>query len=61
MANWDHADNIGTHPAYSCDKETRLRARLEAATRTMNRAQAAYTEARNNLTDFVAEKGGDDE
>lgn len=53
MANWDHADNIGTHPAYSQDPETRLRARLEAAQRDKARADDAYTTARNNLRVFL--------
>lgn len=56
MANWDHADNIGTHPAYSKDPETRLRARLDAANRKRAQAEAEFMEARNNLADFLREK-----
>lgn len=56
MANWDHADNIGTHPAYSKDPETALRARLEAAQRNKARADDAYTTARNNLRVFLEAK-----
>jgi hypothetical protein len=51
--NSDHRDNIGTHPAYSKDPETALRARLEAAQRNLTRAQDAYTTARNNLRVFL--------
>lgn len=53
MANHDHADNIGTHPVYSKDPETALRARLEAAERNKARADDAYTTARNNLRVFL--------
>jgi hypothetical protein len=51
--NSDHRENIGTHPAYSDDPETRLRARLEAAERNKARADEAYTVARNNLRVFL--------
>lgn len=54
--NSDHRDNIGTHPAYSQDPETRLRARLAAATARRSQAERDYTEARNNLSAFLAEK-----
>lgn len=53
MANWDHADNIGTHPAYSKDPETALRARLDAARVQRTRAEETYTKARNNLRVFL--------
>lgn len=51
--NSDHRDNIGTHPAYSHDPETRLRARLDAARAQRARAEENYTEARNNLRVFL--------
>lgn len=51
--NSDHRDNIGTHPAYSQDPETRLRARLEAAERRRSQAETDYTTARNNLRVFL--------
>ena len=54
MANHDHADNIGTHPAYSKDPETALRARLDAATRRKSYADAEYQRHRNNLRVFLA-------
>lgn len=53
MANHDHADNIGTHPAFSKDPETALRARLEAAQVQRTRAEENYTKARNNLRVFL--------
>lgn len=56
MANHDHNDNIGTHPAYSLDPETRLRARLDAATQKRTQAEKDYTTARNNLRVFLAAK-----
>jgi hypothetical protein len=52
VANHDHADNIGTHPCYSKDPETALRARLEAARIQRARAEENYTKARNNLRVF---------
>lgn len=58
MANHDHADNIGTHPAFSKDPETALRARVEAAARNRAEAERIYTTARNNLRVFLAEKEG---
>lgn len=54
MANHDHADNIGTHPAYSKDPETALRARLDAATRQKAHADAEYQRHRDNLRVFLA-------
>jgi len=51
--NSDHRDNIGTHPAFSKDPETALRARLDAARIQRNRAEEAYTKARNNLRVFL--------
>jgi hypothetical protein len=54
--NQDHRDNIGTHPAYSEDPETRLRARAEAAQRRKAQADQDYTTARNNLRVFLEAK-----
>lgn len=54
MANYDHADNIGTHPAYSQDEETRLRARFEAAQNRQAEANRLYVQARDNLRAFLA-------
>lgn len=56
MANHDHRDNIGTHPAYSQDPETRLRARLEAATTRKAEADRRYMQAKHDLADFLAER-----
>lgn len=56
MANYDHRDNIGTHPAYSHDPETRLRARVEAAERILDRAQTNLRDARANLDAFLIRK-----
>lgn len=55
--NSDHRDNIGTHPAYSHDPETRLRARVEAAERNLERAQTALNDARANLDAFLIREG----
>jgi hypothetical protein len=52
MANYDHADNIGTHPAVSQDPETRSQARLAAAEVQFQRAREAWRIARQNLRDF---------
>lgn len=51
--NSDHRENIGTHPAFSDDPETALRARLDAATRKRAEAETNYTTARNNLRVFL--------
>ena len=51
--NSDHRDNIGTHPAYSKDPETALRARLAAATARKAQADRDYTKARDNLAVFL--------
>lgn len=59
MANWDHADNIGTHPAFSQDEETRLRARLDAADRNLTRAEQAYTAAQAALAEFTLRRDGE--
>jgi hypothetical protein len=56
MANYDHRDNIGTHPAYSQDEETRLRARFEAAQNRQAEANRQYVTARDNLRAFLADK-----
>ena len=61
MANHDHADNIGTHPAFSKDEETRLRARFEAARTQRARAEQTYTEARNALRTFLGNTGRPEE
>lgn len=55
--NSDHRDNIGTHPAYSHDPETRLRARVEAAERNLERAQTTLNDARANLDAFLIREG----
>lgn len=52
--NSDHRENIGTHPCYSDDPETALRARLEAATRRKAEADREYQKARDNLSVFLA-------
>lgn len=54
--NQDHRDNIGTHPAYSHDPETRLRARVEAAERILDKAQTNLRDARANLDAFLIRK-----
>lgn len=56
MANYDHADNIGTHPAYSKDPETALRARVEAAERIYEKAETNLRQARLNLDAFLLRK-----
>lgn len=56
MANHDHRDNIGTHPAYSQDPETRMRARVEAAQRILDRAQRNLRDAQANLDAFLIRK-----
>lgn len=56
MANYDHRDNIGTHPAFSDDPETRLRARFDAAGRRLTQAAEDYTAARNDLARFYQER-----
>jgi outer membrane protein TolC len=53
VANYDHPDNIGTHPAFSKDPETALRARLDAARTQRARAEETYMKARNNLRVFL--------
>lgn len=55
--NSDHRDNLGTHPAYSHDPETRLRARVEAAERNLERAQTTLNDARANLDAFLIREG----
>lgn len=55
--NADHRDNIGTHPAYSHDPETRLRARLEAAQRNRERAEIDLQLAQANLDAFLLRQG----
>lgn len=54
--NSDHRDNIGTHPAYSQDPETRLRARLDVAYKRAKDTEAAYRKARAELNDFLLQK-----